>query len=163
MKLQVRHANKADMIQLQQLPPYSNISFPYQEEILLASMRENTIMGAISIGQKDINCVPGEWKDVEDASLKNAISPVSGFWISKLYVVPKYRAQKLGVTLVKEALNIIRSKGSDEVYVGIHVGNEHRHISRHIFEKHGFKAIGSCICFLAEGHCRGWLFRLQME
>ena len=87
------------------------------------------------------------------------LTEVSGLWISKLFVLSEYRNLGIGKRLVEEALKYIEKKNGTEAYAGINIKNEFSYVSTRIFDKNGFGKVGSCICPLANGYCRGALFR----
>jgi ribosomal protein S18 acetylase RimI-like enzyme len=143
------------------MPPYSKSKLDCLsggEDVLVAESN-GVVLGAVSISHKDISCVYGEWRDGFEQCLNNLASKVSGGWTSKLYVFPEYRRQGIGTKLVKEAIERLKKKEFTEAYAGIYVENECRTVSEHIFQKNGFRRVGSCICFLTEGHCRGVLLK----
>jgi GNAT superfamily N-acetyltransferase len=155
----VRPAASHDLESLLKIPPYSRggLTFPFQEEILVAE-DDGTILGAVSVCDKEISRVCGEWKDEYERCL-NKFEKVLSHLISKLYVLPPYRYRGVGTKLVEEAVRHVKEKGFKEVYAGIYIGNNFKDISQHIFEKDGFVKIGSCICFLSKGYCRGTLLK----
>ena len=154
----VRLATKNDTESLLKIPQYSKceIVFPLEEEILVAE-RDGKVLGAISVGHKDITYVSGEWKESYERHLNTKMEKVSGCWVSKLYVFPEHRRKGIGKKLVKEAVEYLKEKGFTKAYAGIYIKNRFRKTSQRIFERNGFKHFGSCICFLSEGYCRGTL------
>jgi len=156
----VRLATKNDAKSLLKIPQYSKceVIFPFKEEILVAE-RDGKVLGAVSVGLKDITYISGEWKKSYERYLNTEIDKVSGYWISKLYVFPEHRYQGVGTKLVGEAVKRLGERNFTEAYAGIYIKNEFRNVSRHVFENNGFEKIGSCVCFLASGHCRGTLLR----
>lgn len=146
---------------LMKMSPYSMSKLDClscKEEVLVAESN-GVVFGAVSISHKDISYVHGEWKDEFEKCLKNLVSKVSGGWISKLYVFPKYRCQGIATELVKETVERLKENKFAEAYSGINAKNKFRMISEHVFEKNGFKRVGSCICFLNQGNCRGILLK----
>ena len=156
----VRAAKEDDLPSLLEIPQYSEVSFPYEEDILVAESNDG-ILGAISIGQWDIMCVPGEWKNNHE-NLNGIAERKKGPWVSKLYVFPDYRLRGIGTRLVEAAVEREKGKGSKEIFSGIYIRNRSRPISPHIFEKSGFKEIGSCICPMPKGYCRGTLLKKNL-
>jgi GNAT superfamily N-acetyltransferase len=158
--IHVRHATKHDIESLLKMPPYAKcgLDFPCSEEILLA-VNNGKVLGAVSVCHRDISYVYGEWKGGFEQCLNNLVQKVSSGWISKLYVFPEYRHRGIGTRLVKEAVKSLKERDFDEVYAGIYVKNRFRNVSQHVFEKNGFAKIGSCICPLSKGHCRGTLLK----
>lgn len=157
--IDVRPAASHDMASLLKMPPYSRggLTFPFKEEILVAE-DNGTVVGAVSVCDKEISLVHGEWNEEFERCL-NKFEKVTSRMISKLYVLPTYRYGGIGTKLVGEAVRHANEKGFNEVYAGIYTRNDFKDISQHIFEKNGFAKIGSCICFLSEGYCRGTLLK----
>ena len=148
------------MPSLLKIPQYSQVSYPYEEDILVAESNAE-ILGAVSVGQWNITCVLGKWTNNHE-NLNGIAERIRGPWISKLYVFPEYRLQGIGTKLLEGAVEFQKSKGSKEVYSGIYIRNRSRPISPHIFDKCGFKEIGSCICPLPKGYCRGTLLKKNL-
>lgn len=160
----VRLASGRDEESLLRMPPYLKSKpecLPCREDVLVAE-NDGAVYGAVSIGRKDILCVHGEWRDRFEQRLNSLVSEVSGGWISKLYVFPEYRRRGVGTKLVEEALERLKEKGFAEAYAGIYVKNKFRKVSERIFKRNGFSRVGSCVCFLADGHCRGVLLKKAM-
>jgi GNAT superfamily N-acetyltransferase len=157
--IEVRTAAGHDTESLLKMPPYSGggLTFPFREEILVAEDK-GAVVGAVSVGDKEISPVYGEWNEEFERCL-NKFEKVTSRMISRLYVLPAYRYRGIGTKLVEEAVRHVNEKGFNEVYAGIYIGNNFRDISQHIFEKNGFAKIGSCICFLSKGYCRGTLLK----
>lgn len=159
--MNVRLATKQDVESLQKMPPYSK-SMPVLlsggEDILLAE-NDGIILGAVSVSNKDISCVLGEWKGGFEQCLENQVWKLSKGWISKLYVFPEYRCQGVGTKLVEEAVRHLKKRNFTEAYAGIYVKNEFKDVSYQVFKNNGFEKIGSCICSLVKGNCRGTLLR----
>ena len=156
----VRLADGSSEESLLKMPPYAKRKPDYssQGEIVLVADGNGVICGAVSISSKDISCVVGKWRSGFEKRLDKLTRTVSGGWISKLYVYPEYRNHGIGTKLVAAAVEHLGNRCS-EVYAGIYVGNEFRKVSEEIFRKSGFKRVGSCICLLSDGHCRGILFK----
>jgi epoxyqueuosine reductase QueG/GNAT superfamily N-acetyltransferase len=156
----VRLATKNDAKSLLNIPQYSKceVIFPLKAEILVAE-REGKVLGAVSVGLKDITYISGEWKKSYERHLNTKIENVSGGWISKLYVFPEHRHKGIGTKLVKETVKYLKEKDFTKAYAGIYIKNRFRKTSHRTFEKNGFKHFGSCICFLSEGHCQGTLLK----
>jgi GNAT superfamily N-acetyltransferase len=143
------------------MPPYSLCKLDRlspREEVLVAESN-GVIFGAVSISHKDISYVYGDWKDEFQQFLKNLLSKISGGWISKLYVFPKYRCQGIATELVKEAVERLKENKFTEAYAGINAKSKFRKISENVFKNNGFKRVGSCICFFTQGNCRGVLLK----
>ncbi len=158
----VRVAKKEDLASLLKMPQYSGVTFPAKDDILIAQ-GDGEVLGAVSVSQWRINCLLGEWKDEFRKERLNEVAvPVQGRWISKLYVFPEHRLQGVGTRLVEEAVSFLKDKGCDEVYAGIYIKTKHRETSHHIFEKRGFRKIGSCVCPLPDGYCRGILLKKSL-
>jgi len=162
--MDVRPATKHDEKSLLKMRPYAKcgLGFPCSEEILLA-VNNGKVLGAVSVCHKDISYVYGEWKGGFEQCLNNLIKKVSSGWISKLYVFPEHRHRGIGTKLVEEAVEHLKQKNFNEVYAGIYVKNKFRNVSQHVFEKNGFAKIGSCICPLSKGHCRGTLLKKTIQ
>ena len=156
----VRLATKHDTESLLEIPQYSEceVVFPPKEEILVAE-RDGKVLGAISVGHRDITHISGEWKESYERHLNTKMEKIPGFWVSKLYVFPEHRRKGNGTKLVKETVKYLKEKGITKAYAGIYIKTKFRKASHRIFEKNGFKNFGSCICFLSEGHCRGTLLK----
>jgi GNAT superfamily N-acetyltransferase len=135
--INVRLAIRQDIGSLLEMPPYSKCKcdLPCHGEDVLVAESEGIILGATSVGSKDISFVYGEWKGDFEQCLANLSKEVSKAWISKLYVFPEYRNQGIGTKLVEEALKRIEERNLTEVYAGIHIKNEFKDISAYIFEK----------------------------
>jgi ribosomal protein S18 acetylase RimI-like enzyme len=161
MRIKIRPIAIQDIASLLEMSPYSKYKrnqLGSEEEILVAQSGRK-ILGAISISNKNISFIYGDWKDEYNQCLGSLLKEVSGSWISKLYVFPEYRHQGIGTKLVRKALKSLELKDATEVYAGIYVENEFREISIRIFDNNGFVKIGSCLCPLANGYCRGTLIR----
>ena len=159
----VRPATTHDRRFLLSIPQYSGSEvFPSREDILIAE-KDGKILAAISIGLNKITCIRGEWEDCYEQDLKTTgargLEKVTGYWLSKLYVLPEYRHKGIGTKLLEESVKYLEDKGITETYAGIYIKNRFRNISHRIFEKNGFTKFGSCICFLSEGYCRGTLLK----
>jgi ribosomal protein S18 acetylase RimI-like enzyme len=157
----VRLATNQDIDSLLKMTSYRNLKCDlllHKEDVLVAEI-DGMIRGAVSVSGKTVSVVYGEWKEGFEPRQENLLQLVSKGWISKLYVFPEYRNQGIGKKLVEEALNLLEKKNFTEAYAGIYVKNESRDISHHIFEKAGFEKIGSCVCLLANGYCRGTLLK----
>jgi GNAT superfamily N-acetyltransferase len=156
----VRPATEEDAVSLLEMPSYfrSNVDFPFLEDILVAE-RDGKILGAVSIGHKDIACISGELEDDKMQPLNTEMQRISGPWISKLFVFPGYRYQGVGTRLVEESVKHLRKKGFTEAYAGIYIKNAFKEVSRQVFEDNGFEQIGSCVCFLPKGYCQGTLLK----
>lgn len=128
--IDVRPATEHDKNALQKMPPYAKcgLGLPCSEEVLLA-VNSGKVLGAVSICQRDILCVYGEWKRGFEQCLNSLTRKVSGGWISKLYVFPEYRHRGVGTGLVKEAVKSLKERDFDEVYAGIYVKNRFMHMS----------------------------------
>lgn len=163
-KISVRQATCQDTNYLSEVPPYSRCKhdYPVHGEDIFIAEREGKILGAISVSNKNILVVYGDWKDDFEPCLSSLQKEFSGPWISKLYVFPEYRRHRIGTKLVEKACKSLEQKCATEVYAGIYIKNESREISTRILEDHGFKKIGSCICPLENGYCRGSLFRKNL-
>jgi epoxyqueuosine reductase QueG/GNAT superfamily N-acetyltransferase len=160
ISVNVKLATKDDLRSLAEMPPYSeaSIDFPSKEDILIAE-GDGKVLGAVSIGRKDISFSSN--KPIDSCKLfdNNELHKVSGPWISKLFVFPAYRYQGIGTKLVEEAIEYLKEKGFAEVYAAIYIKNPFRVVSREIFEIKGFTKIGSCVCKLSEGYCQGTLLK----
>ena len=157
----VRPACEYDTSSLLEMPPYSrgSVILPFKEDILVAEAN-GKLIGAISIGHKDITYATGKITSSTSCFSDDRIVEmrrISGPWISKLFVLPEYRFQGTGKKLVQETVKFLRDKGFSEAYVGIHIKNPFREISCQVFRDVGFREIGSCICPLPNGYCHGAL------
>jgi len=162
--INIRSATSQDTSSILEMPPYSKCTYnqlSYEENIIIAE-DEKKIIGAVSCGSKKISFIDRDWKD-DFEQCSGSLKEVTGSWISKLYIFPKYRNQGIGINLVKAALENLEQKNVTEVYAGIYIKNEYREISTHIFEKNGFKRIGSCVCPLDIGYCRGILLKKRFS
>jgi GNAT superfamily N-acetyltransferase len=162
--MNIRLVTKQDLDSLTDMPPYckGRLKRARGEEILIAESGDR-ILGAVSIGFKEISCVFGDWQCDYEECLCDLIKKIHGGWISKLYVLPEYRLKAVGTRLVEEALKRLVRRGFNEAYAGIYVKNKFRKVSKHVFEKNGFVKIGSCICSLRKEHCRGVLLRVVVD
>jgi len=163
----VRLATAKDCESLLKMPPYSNCKFDCllcNEEVLVAEKNE-VVIGAVSISYKDISYVPKEQEAEPSEDLHDRVSHVLGVWISKLYILPEYRYQGVATKVAKEAIEYLRKSKFTEAYAGVNMKNKFRKVSEHIFEKHGFKRIGSCVCFLTKNgqKCVGTLLRKTIK
>ncbi|MBN1245161.1 GNAT family N-acetyltransferase [Candidatus Bathyarchaeota archaeon] len=163
----VRLATTKDCESLLKMPPYSNCKFDCllcSEDVLVAE-KNGVVIGAVSISYKDISYVPGERKPEFNGCLNDRVSQVSGVWISKLYILPEYRSQGVATKVTKEAIEYIKKNSFTEAYAGVNTKNMFRKISEHVFEKNGFKKIGSCICFLTQNgqNCAGTLLKKTIK
>ena len=150
---------------LLKMPPYAKRKpdcLSCNEDVLVAE-NNGVVRGAVSVSHKDILYVPGVWRSAFGQRLEELTRTLSGGWISKLYVLPEYRYQGVGTKLVEAAMRHSREKGFDEVYAGIYVKNEFREVSTDIFRKLGFGRVGSCICSLSDGFCRGVLLKRSLS
>jgi epoxyqueuosine reductase QueG/GNAT superfamily N-acetyltransferase len=156
----VKPATKRDIKFLLEMPSYfrSGVAFPFKEYILIAE-RDGKVLGAVSVGQRDVSYVPGERKDSSIDPSNTEMQRVSGPWISKLYVFPEYRFQGVGTKLVEESIKYLSKKGFDGAYAGIYIKNKFREVAMQVFKANGFQEIGSCICFLSKGYCQGILLK----
>jgi epoxyqueuosine reductase QueG/GNAT superfamily N-acetyltransferase len=163
-KITVRPATKYDINSILEMPSYSraSVAFPFKEDILVAE-RDGKVLGAVSIGHKNIAYVCGERKNSCKQSLDIEMQRVSGPWISKLFVFPEHRYQGIGTKLIEESVRYLKDKGSSEVYAGIHTRNVFREVSHQVFKDNGFREIGSCICPLPDGYCQGALLKKTIE
>jgi len=146
---------------LLKMPPYAKRKpddASKSEDVLVAE-DNGVICGAVSVGSRGLSCVAGRWKRRYEKDLDKASCRVSGGWISKLYVFPEYRNHGVGTRLIASATERLGERGFSEIYAGIHVRNEFRKVSEDIFRKSGFKRVGSCICPISNGHCRGVLLK----
>ena len=160
----VRPVTALDKEPLSKMPPYSRSmadDFSCSEDILVADSN-GLVYGAVSVSRKEVSCVSGEWRNDFDQHLPS-LTKVVGGWISKLFVLPEYRHKGIGTRLVEEAIEHARKKEFAEAYAGIYVKNMCRIFSLHIFVKLGFKQVGSCICFLTNGQCRGLLLEKELS
>jgi GNAT superfamily N-acetyltransferase len=132
------------------------------EEDILVAENKGVTYGAVSVSHKDILYVPGVWRNAFAQRLNDVTRTISGGWVSKLYVLPEYRYHGVGTRLVEEAVKRLGERGFTEAYVGIYVKNDFRAVSKDIFRNLGFKGLGSCICLLKEGYCRGVLLKKTM-
>jgi len=161
----VRLATKGASNFILKMPPYSKIMFDdllSREKVLVAENNE-VVLGAVAVGHKDISYVPEEWSDEVEHHLNSLACKVSDGWISKLYVFPEHRCQGIATILVKEALDLLKGTTFAEAYAGVNVKNEFGKFSEHVFESNGFKKVGSCICFLNQGTCRGILLEKRLD
>ncbi|MGA3192900.1 MAG: GNAT family N-acetyltransferase [Candidatus Bathyarchaeia archaeon] len=143
------------------MPPYSKSKpdlLSDGEDILIVE-RDGIMLGAVSVGSKDISFICGSWKESFTQCLDNLLQKIYSGWISKLYVFPEHRYQGVGTKLVEEAVKRLGEKNFTEAYAGIYIKNKFMKVSRHVFENNGFEKTGSCVCFLASGYCRGTLLR----
>ena len=157
----VRLGTKKDSEVLLKMPPYSKCRRDCDscsEEVLVAE-KNGVIYGAVSISGKDISYIDGEWRDEFEKCPTNFLSMVSGGWVSKLYVFQDYRNHGVATELVKKAIVRLKEKNFTEAYAGINVKNPFSAVSEHVFEKNGFKRIGSCLCFYNPRRCRGLLLK----
>ena len=159
----VRPAEQNDTSSLQEMPPYSKarIAFPFKEDILIAES-DGKVFGAVTISQRNISFMSGKWKNSNEQYLNDLIQEVAGVWISRLYVFPEHRHKGVGTKLLKETIRYLKEKDATTVYAGIYAKNLFRESTNRIFKKLGFKRIGSCICFIPEGYCRGTLLKKQL-
>jgi epoxyqueuosine reductase QueG/GNAT superfamily N-acetyltransferase len=156
----VRPATKRDIKLLLEMPSYSRsgVALPFEEYILVAE-RDGKVIGAVSIGQKEVSYICRERKDSSIDPSNTEMQKVSGPWISKLYVFPEYRFQGVGTKLIEESIKYLSEKKFDEAYAGIYIKNKFREVSIQVFKTNGFQEIGSCICSLSKGYCRGTLLK----
>ncbi len=146
---------------LLEMPPYAKHRpecLSCEEDILVAE-NKGVPRGAVSVSHKDILYVPGVWRNAFAQRLNDLTQTISGGWISKLYVLPECRYHGVGTKLVDAAVKRLSERGFTEAYVGIYVKNDFRVVSKDIFRDRGFKGVGSCICFLKDGYCRGVLLK----
>ena len=165
ISVSVRLADGSREESLLRMPPYAKRKpdrTSQGEEVLVAE-RSSVICGAVSVSSKDISCLAGRWKRSYEKGLDKLTRMVSGGWISKLYVFPEYRNRGVGTRLVVAATERLRERGFSEVYTGINVKNEFREVSEDIFGKNGFKRVGSCVCLVPDGYCRGALLKKTID
>jgi len=155
----IRPAVRNDAKSLLEIPSYSKCDSVLAFEDVFVAERDGKVVGAVSIGHKEITYISGDWKDAGKQPLDAEMQKISGPWISKLFVFPEYRYQGIGTKLVEETIKHLRNKGATEAYAGIYIKNAFREVSREIFKDNGFKEIGSCICLLQEGYCQGTLLK----
>ena len=143
------------------MPPYAKRKpdFASWDEDVLVAEKHGVVYGAVSVSSRNTSCVAGQWRKSFEKRLENLTCTVNGGWISKLYVFPEYRNHGIGTMLIEAAAKRLRERAFSEVYAGIYVKNEFRKVSEDIFRKNGFKEVGSCICPLPDGHCRGLLLK----
>jgi GNAT superfamily N-acetyltransferase len=158
----VRIAGQNDTVSLQEMPPYRNAKDTFLENEILIAESDGKVVGAVTISQRDISFITGKWKNSNEQILKDLIEKVVGLWISRFYVFPEHRHKGVGTTLLKEAVRYLTERGATTAYAGIYVKNVFRKSTCRIFKKLGFKKIGSCICFIPEGYCRGTLLKKQL-
>jgi epoxyqueuosine reductase QueG/GNAT superfamily N-acetyltransferase len=156
----VRLATENDAKSLAEMHPYTKhcSSLPLEEEILVAEAA-GKVLGAVSVGHKEIACLPKEWRSCSRQPTLSDVRKVSGPWISKLFVLPEYRYHGIGTKLVREAVKHLEKRGFTEFYAGVYIKNAYREVSLELFKDNGFQDAGSCICFLSEGHCQGTLLK----
>ena len=157
----IRLATRKDCEVLLTMPPYSKCGRNCEscsEDVLIAE-NNDIIYGAVSISNKDISYIDGEWRADFEKCPTDFLSMVSGGWVSKLYVFQKYRHRGVATELVKQAVANLKEKNFTEAYAGINVKNPLCAVSEHVFEKNGFKRIGSCLCFFNPRRCRGVLLK----
>ncbi len=157
----VRLATRTDSAVLLQMPPYSKCRRDCEscsDDVLVAE-NNGVIYGAVSISNKDISYIEGEWRADFEKCPTDFLGMVSGGWVSKLYVFQKYRHQGIATKLVEDAIAHLKEKNFAEAYAGINIKNPLSKVSEHVFEKNGFKRIGSCICFFNPRNCRGILLK----
>lgn len=156
-----RLANGQCVAPLLKMPPYRSSKLgckPCIEDVLVAESN-GVVYGAINISNREILFVPGTWRNDFARRVNDLAQKVSGGWLSKLFVFPEYRYHGIGAMLVERAVEHLKEKGFSDAYSGIYVRNEFRKESTDIFKINGFKRIGTCICFLPEGHCIGVLLK----
>ena len=146
---------------LSKMPPYAKRKPDHasQNEEVLVAESNGVVYGAVSVSSRNTSCVAGRWRHGFEKRLDNLTCTVSGGWISKLYVFPEYRNHGIGTKLIVSALERLGERRFSEAYVGIYVRNEFRKVSEEIFRNNGFKRVGSCICPIVDGHCRGMLLK----
>jgi len=156
----VRLATENDVKSLGEMHPYSGhcSSLPLQEKILVAEAA-GKVLGAVSVGHKEIAYFSKESRSSSKQPTLSEVQKVSGPWISKLFVLPEYRYHGIGTKLVREAVKHLEKRGFTEVYAGVYIKNAYKEVSLELFTDDGFQDIGSCICFLSEGHCQGTLLK----
>lgn len=154
----VRLATENDVKSLCEMRSYSEHcnSLPLEEEILVAEAA-GEVLGAVSVGRKEIAYFSKESRSSSKQPTLSEVQKFSGPWISKLFVLPEYRYHGIGTKLVREAVKHLERRGFTEVYAGVYIKNAHREVSLELFKDNGFQDVGSCVCFLSEGHCRGTL------
>jgi len=154
----VRLANQKDLRYLREMPPYfrGHVSFPFKEDILVAE-RNGKVLGAVSVGHKDITYVSRQLKDISECPQDTEIQKTSGAWISKFYVFPEHRQKGIAKRLLEESIKNLSQKTFDKAYVGVYAKNRFRRVSKRLFKKYGFQEMGSCICLLPKGYCKGRL------
>ena len=159
----VRAAEQNDTSSLREMPPYSKarVAFPFEDEILIAES-DGKVIGAVTISQRDISFISGKWKNSNEQIINDLIQKVAGIWISRLYVFPEHRHKGVGTKLLKDAVRYLKERGYTTAYAGIYIKNLFRKSSYRVFKKNGFEKIGSCICFIPEGYCRGVLLKKQL-
>jgi len=159
----VRAAAQNDANSLQEMPPYSKaaVAFPFEDEILIAESN-GKVIGAVTISHREISFIPGKWKNSNAQFINDLIQKVVGTWIYRLYIFPEYRHKGVGTTLLKESVSCQKERGASTIYAGIQAENFFRKHTYRMFKKIGFAKIGSCICFIPEGYCRGTLLKKQL-
>jgi epoxyqueuosine reductase QueG/GNAT superfamily N-acetyltransferase len=160
----VRSATGNDLACLSRMPSYSksDLAFPFKEEILIAE-RDGRILGAVSIGQREIGYVTREMQNCCAQLSEASLQKVRGSWVSKLFVFPEYRFQGIGTRLVGAAVEYLKEKGCTQVYAGIYSKNTFLKVSQQLFKDNGFEKIGSCVCQLSQGYCDGTLLKRTLE
>lgn len=160
----LRPATKYDLESLLEMTPYYNgkIIYPFEEDIFVAE-NDGRVLGAISIGHRDVAFVPRDRKEDHGQQSNVKMEEVSGCWISKLYVFPEHRGKGIGTRLVKETVEYLRERGFTEAYAAINAKNRFREVSKHIFEENDFEILGSCFCISSKGNCQGTLLRKTLE
>jgi len=160
-KVNVRIADEEDAKCLLMMPPYAKYDFEtLAEEQVLVAEAKGGIVGAISIGQKDMFYSSSETEEMGPAhSTEIWLPEIRGPWISKLFVLPEHRNQGVGTRLVDAAVQLLREKGHAQAYAGVNVENLHKEFSERTFLSNGFSRIGFCNCALTEHRCRGVLLK----
>lgn len=164
--LEVRVAKRKDCKFLHKMPPYSEYNFKsYPENIVLVAETDEGIVGAVTIGQKEIfysSSLEPEKTGLR-SSANTMVPKTCSRWISKLFVFPEHRCHGTGTQLVAAAVQLLRDKAYKEAYSGVNVENECREVSERIFLHNGFEKIGYCNCLLPQKSCRGTLFKKTLK
>jgi len=160
-KVNVRIADEEDTKCLHKMPPYAKcVSKALAEEEVLVAEAKGGIVGAVSIGQKDIFYSSSETEEiVPPHSTGTWLPKICGPWISKLFVLPEHRNQKVATCLVEAAVQFLLEKGYTQAYAGVNSKSPYKGFSERAFKRNGFNRIGFCNCVSCGLCSRGILFK----